>query len=73
MEVEPQFMEELVCPSCGHEGHATWNSPDIKGGLRNLATLSDGFKMWPPREGADPLITCKTCGTPQPDQKSVGA
>jgi hypothetical protein len=73
MEKPAQFMEEIVCPSCSQQGHATWESATVAGGLRHLATLSDGFKMWPEREGEDPKITCKQCGTTQPEQKSVGA
>jgi protein-arginine kinase activator protein McsA len=73
MEAPAQFMEEIVCPTCGQEDHATWESPPEGASLRHLATLSDGFKMWPAREGEDPKLTCKQCGTTQPDQKSVGA
>jgi len=72
MEKASQFMEELVCPSCAQQGHATWESSTKEGGLRHLATLSDGFEMWPERKGEDPKITCKQCGTAQPEQKAVG-
>jgi hypothetical protein len=69
MEKPAQFMQEIVCPTCTREGHATWEASDVPGGLRHLASLSDGFKMWPERQGEDPKITCTT----QPDEKSVGA
>jgi hypothetical protein len=73
MEKPAQFLEEIICPTCEQQGHATWESATRDGGLRHLASLSDGFKMWPAREGEDPKLTCKQCGTTQPEQKSVGA
>ena len=73
MEKPAQFMQEITCPSCTQQGHATWEGSDGHGGLRHLASLSDGFKMRPPRPGMDPKITCKNCGTTQPQEKSVGA
>ncbi|MES2471560.1 MAG: hypothetical protein V4601_01840 [Pseudomonadota bacterium] len=73
MEKASQFLQEIVCPSCAHQGHATWESSDAAGGLRNLATLSDGFQRWTPQDGFDPVITCRNCGTAQPEQPDVGA
>lgn len=73
MEKPVQFMQEIVCPSCEQQGHATWESATREGGLRHLASLSAGFQMWPQRQGEDPKITCKRCGTTQPDQKGAGA
>jgi hypothetical protein len=73
MEKPSQFMQEIVCPSCSSQGHATWEASDTMGGLRRLATVSDGFQVWPAQAGLDPVIGCKNCGTMQRDQKEVGA
>jgi hypothetical protein len=73
MEKPAQFMEEIVCPTCQQQGHATWEAATGTGGLRTLATLSDGFRMEQAGAGEEPKITCQQCGTTQADQKSVGA
>jgi DNA-directed RNA polymerase subunit RPC12/RpoP len=73
MEQPSQYMQEIVCPSCSSQGHATWEASDKAGGLRHLATVSDGFQVWPATDGHDPVIGCKKCGTRQRDQKDVGA
>jgi uncharacterized protein YbaR (Trm112 family) len=73
MENPAQFMEEIVCPTCQQQGHATWESATRQGGLRHLATLSDGFRMEQAGPGEEPKITCQQCGATQPVQKSVGA
>lgn len=73
MEKPAQFMQEIVCPSCASQGHATWEASDKPGGLRNLATLSDGFEMSPLQDGKEPDIICKNCGATQPEQKDIGA
>lgn len=73
MEKIAQFLQEIVCPSCAQQGHATWESSDHAGGLRRLATLSDGFSMAAALVGHDPVITCRKCGTVQIEQPSVGA
>ncbi len=73
MEKPAQFMEEIVCPHCERQGHAIWESSTEANGLRRLASLSDGFQMWPAEAGEDPKITCRLCGAIQPGHKSVGA
>lgn len=73
MEKPAQFMQEIVCPSCARQGHATWEASDRPGGLRHLATLSDGFQISPAQVGLEPVISCKSCGTTQPDQRDIGA
>jgi predicted nucleic-acid-binding Zn-ribbon protein len=73
MEKEAQFLQEIVCPKCGNQGHATWQSSERIGDLRHLATLSDSFKRWKPQAGFDPVITCIPCGAIQAEQKDVGA
>ena len=72
MEKPAQFMEEIICPACEQQGHATWESAPVAGKLRHLASLSEGFKLWPPGGGEDPKITCNQCGTTQPEQNSAG-
>jgi hypothetical protein len=73
MEAPAQFMQEIRCPSCPQQGHATWEARDKAGGLRNLASLSSGFRSAPAQPGLDPVITCNSCNTVQPGQKNVGA
>jgi hypothetical protein len=73
MEKPAQFMEEIVCPTCEQQGHASWEAATREGGLRNLATLSDGFRMEQSGLGEEPKINCQQCGATQRVQKSVGA
>ena len=73
MEKPAQYMQEIVCPKCAQQGHATWRAASEKGELRELATLSDGFKTEQAPRGEDPKIICKNCGHMQANEKSVGA
>ena len=71
MEKSNQYMQEIRCPQCAQQGHATWEASDAPGGLRRLATLSEGFRS-EEQPGLEPLITCAACGAEQDYQKSVG-
>jgi hypothetical protein len=65
MEMTSQFMQEIRCPTCGKQGHATWEASGPDGKLRRLASLSEGFESMPPAPGAGAAITCQNCGNPQ--------
>jgi hypothetical protein len=73
MEKPEQFMQEIRCPKCPQQGHATWEASTDRGGLRRLASLSDGFHSLAPEAGLDPAIVCNRCSAIQPSQKAVGA
>ena len=73
MEKPEQYLQEIRCPKCPQQGHATWEASDEKGGLRILASLSDGFHSMAPEPGLDPAIICNRCGAVQREQRSVGA
>lgn len=73
MEKPEQYLQEIRCPECPQQGHATWEASTEKGGLRILASLSDGFHSLAPEPGLDPVIICNRCGGVQPDQGAVGA
>jgi hypothetical protein len=73
MEKPEQFLQEIRCPKCPQQEHATWEASKEKGGLRHLASLSDGFHSLPAEPALDPAIICNTCGAIQGSQRSVGA
>jgi hypothetical protein len=73
LEPPKQFMQEIRCTNCENQGHATWESSDPLGGLRRLASLSDGFQASPAQDGSEPAISCNRCGRVQEEQKDVGA
>jgi ribosomal protein S27E len=72
LEAPRQFLQEIRCGGCENQGHATWESSDAVGGLRTLASLSDGFQAWPAQEGHEPVITCNRCGKIQQEQTDIG-
>jgi ribosomal protein L37E len=67
MEKQSQFMQEIRCPTCGKQGHATWATSGADGELRHLASLSEGFESLSAANATKAAITCQACGTPQPD------
>ena len=73
MEKPEQYLQEIRCPKCPQQGHATWEASNSVGGLRHLASLSDGFHSLAPEAGLDPAIICNRCGAVQAAQKSAGA
>ncbi|MDB5736238.1 MAG: hypothetical protein JWP16_1094 [Alphaproteobacteria bacterium] len=73
VEAPKQFLQEIRCSGCENQGHATWESSDPAGGLRKLASLSDGFQALPAQEGHEPAITCNRCGKIQQEQMDIGA
>jgi hypothetical protein len=67
-----QFLQEIHCPQCPQQGHATWEASTVAGGLRHLASLSDGFHSLALEAGLDPAIICNNCGAAQMSERSVG-
>ena len=55
----PQFMNEIVCSSCGTTGHITW---DGTGDNRRAIEKSDSLELFP---GTPPTVTCANCGAVQ--------
>ena len=55
----PQFMNEIVCSSCGTTGHIIW---DGTGDSRRAIEKSDSLELHP---GTPPTITCGNCGAVQ--------
>jgi hypothetical protein len=72
MEKPAQFLQEIRCPKCPQQGHATWEASIEKGGLRHLASLSEGFHSLRAEPELDPAIICNRCGAIQVDQRAVG-
>jgi hypothetical protein len=57
----PQFMNEIVCSSCGSTGHITW---DGTGDTRRAIEMSESLELHP---GTPPTVTCANCGAVQAD------